>query len=193
MSNITRDLLFRVDSRNITKHFSSLVISSNEFNDPLISTFDLNGFVGLKSIIIGDECFRYVRTFSISNMILLESMTIGENSFTNFKNNHSIDLTRSFLISNCPRFISLTIGSHSFSDYSSFSLSRTIYWHNWFYLPLLNNLIFGELTEISYSFYNSNLQLTGNGWVVIVIRSSCSFLHSICRECICIFSNDISK
>ena len=126
MSNITRDLLFRVDSRNITKHFSSVVIPSNEFNNVLISTFDLEGFVGLQSLVIGDDCFRYVRSFHITNMMMLESITIGDNSFTNFKNSSSHDLTRSFLISNCPQFVSLTIGSHSFSDYSSLSISSTV-------------------------------------------------------------------
>ena len=124
MSNITRDLLFRVDSRNITKHFTSLTIPSNLFNDYMISTFDLNGFVGLRSVIIGDDCFRYVRSFNVMNNPLLESIEIGDNSFTNYKNSYSNDLSRSFIISNCPKFNRLTIGSHSFSDYSSLMISR---------------------------------------------------------------------
>ena len=78
----------------------------------------------LKSIEIGDHCFRSVQTFRIDGLNRLETIKIGKNSFTQLEgsdvtffaeslNSHS----KSFHVLNCESLKSIQIGECSFCDY----------------------------------------------------------------------------
>ena len=51
---------------------------------------DLSKYHSLKSVTIGGYCFEYVATVSITGLNELESVVIGMNSFTKYKDDYSI-------------------------------------------------------------------------------------------------------
>ena len=70
------------------------------------------------SIVIGDDCFGSVKTFKIDELDRLKSIKIGNNSFTQKKNDYGYDESKSFHILNCESLESIQIGEFSFSDFA---------------------------------------------------------------------------
>ena len=106
----------------INTEVSRLIYPSNSCNNPQFKTLTLENYPYLKELVIGDECFGYVNTVRIKDDVLLESITIGKNSFTLNKNSYGENTGRSFTLTNCHNLHSVTIGRFSFSDYSLFSV-----------------------------------------------------------------------
>ena len=107
--------------------------------------FILRGLPALKSIEIGDSCFKSVRVFELDGLSELESVVIGEISFMISYSERS---DGSYRIVNCPKLKSIQIGGSSFWDYHSFELNN---------LPSLQSIKIGE-----ESFYWApSLSLTG--------------------------------
>lgn len=79
----------------------------------------------LRSIEIGSECFSYTSSFLIERVPHLESIVVGENSFTKHKgatwgssDADSLNIkSRSLHIISCPQLKEFIIGSFSFSDF----------------------------------------------------------------------------
>ena len=101
---------------NMNIQVTDLTISSNCCND--LNALDLNRFKWLRSIEIGDECFRSVVIFKIDGLNRLKTIKIGNNSFTEDKNWWGNDDSKSFQILNCESLESIEIGEYSFSDYA---------------------------------------------------------------------------
>ena len=82
----------------------------------------------------------------------LESVVIGENSFTKFKNGNCIrpDANRHFYLKNCPKLKSLKMGYGSFSDYTVIEIEN---------VDALEVIEMGDLNDWSYCFYNASLEL----------------------------------
>ena len=115
-----------------------LKIESDSANDSLITELKLNGLVRLKRIIIGDECFGSVRVFELDGLNELESVEIGQKSFTigtdwdTIKTSERTDGNTYIL--NCSKLRSIRIGGYSFGDYHSFELTN---------LPSLHSISIG--------------------------------------------------
>ena len=107
--------------------------------------FILRGLPALKSIVIGDGCFRKVRVFELDGLCELESVVIGGSSFkiSDKKRNDG-----SYRIVNCPRLKSIQIGYRSFEDYHSFELNN---------LPSLQSIDMGQYCL----YYAPSFSLTG--------------------------------
>ena len=99
---------------------TELTVPSNSMNDASLTVLDLTRFKRLKRIVIGDECFMYVNEVRMIGLNELESVEIGMNSFTKYKNSWQItsDPNRHFYVNGCPKLKSLKMGRFSFSDYS---------------------------------------------------------------------------
>ena len=83
----------------------------------------------------------------------LESVEIGMNSFTKFKNTwYDIrpDPNRHFYLKNCPKLKSLKMGRYSFSDYSVIEIEN---------VDALEVIEMGDLNEESNNFYSASLEL----------------------------------
>ena len=97
----------------------------------------IQGLPYLKSIVIGDNCFGSVRLLNMNGLYELESVVIGEKSFsvtpTNPWNSKRTD--GEYHITNCPKLKSLQIGDLSFGDYHSFELAA---------LPSLQSITMGQ-------------------------------------------------
>ena len=133
------------------------------------NTFNIIELDSLNSLIIGDESFKKVTSFSLGTMNSLEILEIGDNcfksnatdirlyhfpelislkigrkSFYDETNNQPID--KIFQVHNNSKLLSIEIGEYSFSKFgSTLSISS---------LPLLQNLTIGSIENESNNFMN---------------------------------------
>ena len=89
-------------------------VSDNNYNEEEMKELDLSGFVSLRKIKVGDECFKYVKKVSICGLRELESVEIGSKSFRRDSDTKG----GSFYLKNCPKLKSLKMGLSSFEDYT---------------------------------------------------------------------------
>ena len=84
-------------------------------------TFSNNSFYLLKSITIGYGCFTNIREFVLDGLESLKSVKIGESCFRISDEERDDGICR---ITNCPNLRQLEIGNYSFVDFKSFELSN---------------------------------------------------------------------
>lgn len=105
-------------------------------------TKEIEGLTSLiEELTIGNDCCRDVTRFSLSGLVLLRSIEIGENCFQRRKSNiaHRTDSMHAFFV-NLQALESLVIGKDSFCEFCTCELRG---------LPLLNYLSIGDsLDEI---------------------------------------------
>ena len=116
---------YTVNNRNtllsIPWDVTALTVTGNSCNDNNIYVVDLSSFKFLRSVVIGNSCFKYVQIFSIVGLNWLESVSIGSSSFGG---TGSLWEGSEFKIVNCPQLKSLSIGGRSFGRYNGFELSQ---------------------------------------------------------------------
>ena len=125
-------------------------VSDNSWNGKNLTELDLSGFVKLRKIKVGDECFKNVKRVSICGLSELESVEIGMNSFTQHKNSSGNTPNRHFYLKNCPKLKSLKMGRYSFSDYSVCQIEN---------VNALEVIEMGKLSEWSGNFHYASLEL----------------------------------
>ena len=125
-------------------------VSDNQYNGKGLKELDLSGFVKLRKIKVGDECFKNVKRVSICGLSELESVEIGMNSFTQHKNSSGNTPNRHFCLKNCPKLKSLKMGRYSFSDYSVCQIEN---------VNALEVIEMGKLSEWSGNFHYASLEL----------------------------------
>ena len=123
-------------------------------NEEGLKELDLSGFVNLRELKVGNECFENVNEVKLIGLSELESVEIGMNSFTKFKSTSLItsDPNRHFYLKNCPKLKSLKIGRYSFSDYTVCEIEN---------VNALEVIEMGELNEASFNFHSASLELNG--------------------------------
>ena len=94
------------------------IVVDDGLNEPDFTGFDLSGFSKLKRLEIGNDCFAYVEEVKLIGLKQLESVEIGENSFTKNERGDGYDPNGQFYLKNCPKLKSLKMGRYSFSDYT---------------------------------------------------------------------------
>ena len=121
-------------------------VSDNQYNGMEWTELDLSGFVKLRKIKVGDECFRNVKKVNICGLSELESVCIGNKSFRRDGNS----MGGSFCLKNCPKLKSLKMGLSSFSDYTVCEIEN---------VDALEVIEMGDLDEVSCNFYWASLEL----------------------------------
>ena len=106
---------FKISS--IDKNSTSICIPNGSYNDTNCISFDFSQYISVESITIGDDCFSNVKVFLIDGLNHLKSIKIGKNSFTRITNSDEYDQSKSFQIKNCSLLVSIEIGEYSFYDY----------------------------------------------------------------------------
>ena len=129
---------------------TELTVPSTSLNDASLTVLDLTRFKRLKRIVIGDECFMYVEEVKLIGLSKLESVEIGKNSFTKYKNGFGENPNRHFYLKNCPKLKSLKMGCYSFSDYTVIEIEN---------VDALEVIEMGDLNEYSFNFYSATLEL----------------------------------
>ena len=91
-----------------------------EYDDmPRSYHIGIDMYLHLKEIIIHDCNFSTCRAFLLSNLPLLQTLIVGDNSFNLYGGQRA---EAPFSITNCPSLRTITIGD-SFHKYTSFYLS----------------------------------------------------------------------
>ena len=160
-----------VEMGNVSKDVTDLTVLSNGCNG--LNELDLSRFKLLQSIEIGDECFGSMKTFQIDGLNRLKTIKIGNNSFTQKKNDAGNDESKSFHILNCESLESIEIGEYSFSDFGGeFELKN---------LPQLQSIQIGTVGSGSLNFWYSSFVIRGIELIlnIVMIRSSKSTIHYI--------------
>ena len=124
-------------------------------NEEECTKVDWSGFVNLRKLRIGNECFKYVTELKLDGMQSLERVEIGENCFTLSPNWFGYWVgNRSFRLKNCPKMRELIIGFYSFSDCGVLEMEN---------LPCLETITIGDLdpNHNCCSFCYADLKLTG--------------------------------
>ena len=101
----------------VDKRVGVIEVSDGCCNEEGLKELDLSGFVNLRELKVGNECFENVKEVKLIGLTKLESVEIGENSFTQHKNGCGNDPDRHFYLKNCPKLKSLKMGRYSFSNY----------------------------------------------------------------------------
>ena len=104
--------------QSIDSSITSINIPNWTCNDIDYTIFDFSRFSIVESIEIGNDCFGSVKTFKIDGLNRLQSLKIGNNSFTQEKNDCGDDESKSFHILNCESLEFIQIGECSFSDFA---------------------------------------------------------------------------
>ena len=138
------------DLKNVSEGVGVLVVDSGCCNDSELKVLDFSRFRNLREVRVGDECFEYVDEVKLIGLNRLESVVIGENSFTKEKNSYGDDPNRHFYLKNCERLRELKMGRYSFSDYSVCEIEKNVH---------LEAIEIGELYGESYNFKYASLKL----------------------------------
>ena len=142
----------KMDWDGIDHTVGRITVHNNCCNEDTFGVLDFRGFVNLKVLSIGDECFMYVDELEFVGLKYLESVEIGRSSFTKNKNSWQItsDPNRHFYLKNCPKLKSLKMGRYSFSDYTVCEIEN---------VDALEVIEMGKLSEWSGCFYSASLEL----------------------------------
>ena len=130
----------------VDKRVGVIEVSNGCCNEEGLKELDLSGFVNLRELKVGDECFMYVNEVKLIGLRELASVCIGSKSFR--RDNDSKG--GSFYLKNCPKLKSLKIGRYSFSDYTVCEIEN---------VNALEVIEMGDLNEYSYNFYYASLEL----------------------------------
>ena len=136
----------------VDKRVGVVEVSDGCCNEEDLKELDLRGFVNLRELKVGNECFEKVNEVKLIGLSELESVEIGMNSFTKFKNTWQITLdpNRHFYLKNCPKLKSLKMGRYSFSDYTVIEIEN---------VDALEVIEMGDLNDWSCNFYYASLEL----------------------------------
>ena len=154
------------DLNELDSSIINLNIPNWSFNNELnMIELNLNRFLNLESIEIGNDCFESVQTFHIDGLNRLQRLKIGHNSFTqvklsDFKNDFAGSVlkcrneSKSFHILNCESLKVIEIGQYSFADFGGeFELRN---------LDNLESIKIGKIGNASMNFYWSSFIIRGN-------------------------------
>ena len=130
----------------VGKRVGVIKVSNGCCNEEGLKELDLRGFVNLRELKVGNECFEYVNEVKMAGLNELKSVEIGENSFMKNKYSSRYDSTRHFYLKNCPKLKSLKMGRYSFSDYTVIEIEN---------VDALEVIEMGDLNKASCSFYDA--------------------------------------
>ena len=154
------------DLNELDSSIINLNIPNWSFNNELnMIELNLNRFMNLESIEIGNDCFGSVQTFKIEGLNRLQRLKIGNNSFTQVKSNDfendfagsvlkCLNESKSFHILNCESLKVIEIGQYSFADFGGeFELRN---------LDNLESIKIGNIRYESRNFCYSSFIFQGN-------------------------------
>ena len=147
----TANVLNVNDLNALSSTVTEIIVENRCCRDPSFTVLDLTRFTNVRRIVIGHDAFMYVEEVKMIGLSELESVEIGMNSFTQYKNGYGQDPNRHFYLKNCPKLRSLKMGRYSFSDYTVIEIEN---------VDALEMIEMGDLNEESNNFYSASLQLS---------------------------------
>ena len=146
--------VFNVNDLNaLSSTVTEIIVENRCCRDPSFTVLDLRRFTNVRRIVIGHDAFMYVEEVKLIGLSELESVEIGMNSFTEYKNGAATSATSIsgyFHLKNCPKLKSLKIGRYSFNGCIACEIEN---------VNALESIEMGELNAASYCFEWSSLEL----------------------------------
>ena len=127
----------------------SIIVDTNGCDDQSFTVLNLNRFVNLKVLEIGNYSFTYVKEVYMTGLSKLESVIIGSESFRVVKKLWKYDASIQFHLRDCASLRELKIGFESFYEYGVCEIDN---------LPSLETIEFGSL-KLGGQFQHSPLEL----------------------------------
>ena len=134
------------DWERMNRTIEVMNVSDNSCNGKEMKELDLSGFVNLRKIKVGNECFTRVKKVNICGLKELESVEIGSKSFRRDSDTKG----GSFYLKNCPKLKSLKMGLSSFEGYSVCEIEN---------VDALEVIEMGILSDWSANFWHASLEL----------------------------------
>ena len=123
-------------------------VESGKCNGKRFTALHWSVFPNVERIVVNDAVYKYVNEVNVVGLRKLQSVVIGENSFTRRMHGYGNDPNRRFVLKDCPKLKELKMGRFSFSDFGVIEVSS------------LDSL---EVIEMgTASFYAAILQLKSN-------------------------------
>lgn len=130
---IKKDYLKSIQPVTLTSTSQALNVLNNQFNR--MENLCLYGFMSLKTITIGCECFQAVSRFDLIGLDSLEKVVIERNCFYKHNDGGTVKPEGECCILDCPRLLTIRIGDSCFNNYTSIHLAD---------LPALQTLELGQ-------------------------------------------------
>ena len=129
-------------------HIEELVVSSHLCNGEEWAVLDLSLMTGLKTLLVGDDCFNNTSVVTLVGMAALQRVCIGKKCFVSRSDVDSWD--RCFYLTDCPCVREIAFGDHSFWYYDVCEIVNNL---------LLEVIEFGKAHEDYGVFSHSSLTL----------------------------------
>ena len=110
------------DYYSMQKGIHTILTEANVCNNGSITTWSFASYPQLRELSVGPQSFRCVGSLRLDGMMQLESVVIGEGSFTMGSTIPATSTNNAFVISNCPKLITIAIASNAFMDWGEFQL-----------------------------------------------------------------------
>ena len=137
-------------------HTEELVIADDCFNkEDRWILLDLQIMPDLRSLEIGNRCYRYTQELRIVGLKYLERVVIGDGSFTKREDHLDYDVDCQFHLKDCPKLRELTIGAKSFVSFTECEIKN---------VDALEVIRIGTVERESWNFYWASFQLQSTGW-----------------------------
>ena len=149
-NEIEKRVVLNEESQLLHCFIEDLIVSDNSCNGREWSALDLSFMPHLRLLEVGDECFENVKEVKLIGLNQLESVVIGEKSFTKFWHGSDFDPYRRFYLKNCERLKELKMSRFSFSDYSVCEIEN---------VPSLEVIEMGDVNKSGDNFKYASLEL----------------------------------
>ena len=132
-------------------HTEELVIVDGCFDrEDRWIVLDLQIMPKLRSLEIGNHCFKYTQELRIVGLKSLERVVIGDGSFTKRENHLDYDVDCQFHLKDCPKLRELKIGAKSFVSFTECEINN---------VDALEVIEIGTIEKESWNFYWASFQL----------------------------------
>ena len=110
------------DFYSMQKGIHTILTEANVCNNGSINAWSFTSYPQLRELSVGPQSFRCVGSLRLGGMMQLESVVIGEGSFTMCSAIPTISTNNAFVITNCPKLKTIAIASNAFMDWGEFQL-----------------------------------------------------------------------
>ena len=110
------------DFYSVQKGIHTILTEANVCNNGSINAWSFTSYPQLRELSVGPQSFRCVGSLRLGGMMQLESVVIGEGSFTMCSTIPAISTNNAFVITNCPKLKTIAIASNAFMDWGEFQL-----------------------------------------------------------------------
>ena len=110
------------DYHSVHKGIHTILTEANVCNNGSINAWSPTSYPQLRELSVGPQSFRCVGSLRLDGMMQLESVVIGEGSFTMCSTIPAISTNNAFIITNCPKLKTIAIASNAFMDWGEFQL-----------------------------------------------------------------------